>query len=279
MAGDSGGVEERGSGAGEVLDAEKHPVFLSGRGHEHGLALALAGFEGDTGVAHFAGEQEHVEAGERFVDDDGAEFRGFVHDVVAIGLEVARGGLFDIFDAFKALGGGLLHFVEKFQEVADVGAALIEIDAVAPVDLGTGIIGDAVDVDDALDVPLEFVALKFDLDVVQAVVADPFGEGFGEAVVDALADVAGEEGIGSADGVIEVDARSGRLEDVAVEPLAAEIGIEEGRKIAAHEIGSIALKAATVVDFAEGVMNGGVEGAGGDEGAEFGDGSGELDLS
>jgi len=36
--------------------------------------------------------------------------------------------------------------------------------------------GDAVDVDDALDVPVEVVAVEFDLEMRQPVRADPFAE-------------------------------------------------------------------------------------------------------
>ena len=55
VGGEAGGMDERGTGAGEVLDAEEHFELLSGCGHEEGLGLALAGFEGGSGIAHFPG--------------------------------------------------------------------------------------------------------------------------------------------------------------------------------------------------------------------------------
>ncbi len=194
-----------------------------------------------------------------------------MHDVAAVGLEVAGGGLFDVLDAFEAFGGFGLYLAEEFEEVIDVGAAFVEVDAVAPVDVGTGFIGDSVYGDDAFDVPLEFVALELDFDVVEAVELDPLREGFGEAVADGFDDVGGGEGVGAADGVVEIDGLAGLFEDVFVEAFVGEVFAEEGVEGGAEEIGAVSVVAVAVVDFAEGVVDGGVEGAGGDDGAEFGD--------
>ena len=195
-----------------------------------------------------------------------------MHDVAAIGLEVASGGLFDVLDAFEAFGGFGFDLAEEFEEVVDVGAAFVEVDAVAPVNVGAGFIGDAIDGDDAFDVPFEFVALEFDFDVVEAVELYPFGEGFGESVADGFDDVGGGEGVGAADGVVEIDGLAGLFEDVFIEVFVLEVFAEEDVEGGAEEIRAVGVVAVAVVDFAEGVVDGGVEGTGGDESAEFRDG-------
>ena len=56
-------MDEGGTGATEVLDAEEHFVLLGGGGHEHGLALAFAGFESDPCIAEVSGQEERFEIG------------------------------------------------------------------------------------------------------------------------------------------------------------------------------------------------------------------------
>jgi hypothetical protein len=183
-----------------------------------------------------------------------------VHDVGSVGFEVARGGLFDVFDALEALGRFFADLAEEAEQIVDVGAALVEVDAVAPVNVGAGFVGDAVDTDDAFDVPFQFVALELDFDVVEAVEADPFGEGFGQAVGDGFGDVGRGEGVGAADGVVEIDAGAGLAKDVGIEVLAAEVGAEEGVEGGAEQIGAVGLIAVAFVELSKGVVRVGAPG-------------------
>lgn len=45
------------------MNADKHPEFLGGGCHEHGLALTPAGLERHAGVAHLAGHEETFQIG------------------------------------------------------------------------------------------------------------------------------------------------------------------------------------------------------------------------
>ena len=80
--------------------------------------------------------------------------------------------------------------------------------------------------------------------------------------------------------MVEIDGLARLFEEVGIEAFVLEIFTEEGVEGGAEEVGAVGVVAVAVVDFAEGVVDGGVEGAGGDEGAEFGDGrcegSGDL---
>lgn len=275
MGGEPSGVDEAGAGAGEVLHAEEHLVFLGDGGHEEGLCLAFAGLEGGAGIAHFAGKHEAFFFGEGFVDDDRLALGGFVHDVGAVGLEVTPGGLFDVLDA--AVGAGAFGFdlIQHVEEVGDVWALFVEVKGVDPILAldGGHVFGAAgMDAEDAFDIPLGVLPVEFDFDVTQAVEADPLGEIFRQAVADRFLDIGGEDGIDGADEVIERHEGLGPGQHIAAQVFALELGADVVAEILAHAIGAVGLVGAAAEEFAVGVVDGGIEGADDDEGAELRDG-------
>ena len=88
-------------------------MLLPGRGHQHGLALALASLKRDAGVAKRPCVEQRFEIGQRFIDHHRAQLGCLVHDVGAVSLQVASGRLLDIFDAFKTARGLLFHLAKK----------------------------------------------------------------------------------------------------------------------------------------------------------------------
>ena len=121
---------ERRAGTREILHAQEQLVLLRGGGHQHRLALAFAGFQCHTRVAHFAREHEAFEIRQRFVDDDRTQPRGFVHDVLPVRLEIPRRRLLDIENALEPFGRPGADPAETFQDVLHVGTALVEIQAI-----------------------------------------------------------------------------------------------------------------------------------------------------
>ena len=275
-------MNERRARTGEVLDAQEHAVLPGRRRHQHGPALALACLEGHAVVAHLAREPQALEAGQRLVDDNGAKPGRFVHDVGAVGLEVARRGLLDVEDAREALGRPRADLPQEVEDVTDVRAPLVEIQAVLPIldaPARLGLRGDPVDAERALDVPAEVLAAQLDLDAHQAVVADPLRERLGEAIADGLLHVLRLQGIEPADAVEERYARRRLAEQVAVEALTLELGAEVAGEVVGHQIGPVGGVDVPGVNLPEGVVEGRVEGAGHHEGAEPGDGLVELPLA
>ena len=108
-------------------------VLLRGGGHQHRLALAFAGFQRHTRVAHFAREHEAFEIGQRFVDDDRTQSRGFVHHILPVRFEIPRRRLLDIENPPEAFGRPGANLAETFEDVLDVGTTLVEIQAIGHV--------------------------------------------------------------------------------------------------------------------------------------------------
>ena len=180
----------------------------------------------------------------------------------------------------KPRGRLLLHLPEEFEQVPDVRARLVEVERIVP----------------ALDAALRCASaatrstrptrstsqsrsspLQLDLDVRQAVVVDPLGQRFGQAVAEALR----RRRPRSSGSTPPTEWNSGMrglrlLQDVAVEVLALELGAEVVRQVVRHEVRAVGVIAVQAVDLAEGVVQGGVEGAGGDQRAELRDRLGEL---
>src|SRR5438128_1765942 len=107
-----------------------------------------------------------------------------MHDIVAVFLKIAVRRLFDVLNALEPGRRPLLYPCQELQQVADVGAAFIEVERIEPTLDATsplGFCGNTVHADDAFDVPTEVVAIELDLEMAQAVVRNPFGEGFRQA--------------------------------------------------------------------------------------------------
>ena len=131
--------------------------------------------------------------------------------------------------------------------------------------------GHSVDPKHALDVPAEVVPVELDLEVGEAVIADPLGQRLGKPVAHALRDVGLDNRIGRSDRMVHGEARLRLLEHVPVEDFALEVGPQVRREIARHEVAPVSVIAIQAVSLAEGVVQGDVERAGGDQRAELGD--------
>jgi hypothetical protein len=136
--------------------------------------------------------------------------------------------------------------------------------------------GDAGDVEDALDVPVEVVAAELDLEAEEAAAGDPLVEGVGEAVARvgvvhlALAELV-EPADEVKDGYLGAEAISEVVGDVAAFELDAEVAAE----VVVHEVAAIGVVGGDIVGDAEGVVNGGVHWGGGYKGGEEGQRHGE----
>src|SRR5262245_53051305 len=97
------------------------------------MRLPLASLQGRAGVPPFGGPVPNLQDGERFVDDDRPHLCRLVHDVSPVLLEVACGRLLDVLNAVKPGGCSLADPGEELDQVADVRAALVEVERVRPV--------------------------------------------------------------------------------------------------------------------------------------------------
>ena len=133
-----------------------------------------------------------------------------MHPVSRIGAKVAGRGLLDVGHAFEGAAASFLYLCQEVQEVAHVAALFVEIEGVCPVGNGAFVLcpgGDGVDVADAVHVPVEVVAVEFDFEVGETVRADPFRQGLGQAVVQAMIDVGVRERVQGAHEVVERHSR------------------------------------------------------------------------
>src|SRR5262249_12930616 len=104
-----------------------------------------------------------------------------------MGLQITSRRLLDVLDALEAGGSLLPDLLQKLQEITDVRAAFVEIERIVPAldtPLSLRFGSDAVDMDDAVDVPGEIVAVQLNLQVRQPVGANPLGQRLGQAIVD-----------------------------------------------------------------------------------------------
>ena len=185
-----------------------------------------------------------------------------MHDIGPVGLEVAARRLLDVLHPFVALRRRLAHLPQEGEQISDVGAALVEVQRIAPVLdaallLGRG--GDAIDAHQSFDVPVEIVAVEFDLEVRQAVGANPFGQRLGQAIADALLDVGVGERVEGADEMVQRQSRHGSAANVLLERLAGELRPQIVAEVVVHESGAIRLVTAQAVDLAVSVVQGGIE--------------------
>src|SRR5579875_4220094 len=98
-----------------------------------------------------------------------------MHDVAGIGLEIACRRLLDVGDTFKAGRRPFTQLAQKFQQIADVAAALVEIERVAPTDrrdagatdtaLSLRFLGDTINRNYPVHVPGQIVTVEFDFEV------------------------------------------------------------------------------------------------------------------
>ena len=248
------------------------PYLLGRRRHQQRLSLPLARFQRRAGVAHFAGQLQALQVEQRFVDDHRPQLRRLVHDVVAVRRQVAGRRLLDVGDALETRRRLFLHLRQKLQQVADVRAALVEVQRIAPgADAAPPLRlpGNAVDADDALHVPAQVVAVELDLEVRQAVGANPLRQRLRQAVVDPFERCPALERIEGADEVIQRHPRLRLPRDVAGRSDSpANSRAEVMAEVVAQEIGAVGVIAVEAVGLAESVVEGGVEGAGGDEGTQ-----------
>jgi hypothetical protein len=106
------------------------------------------------------------------------------------------------------------------------------------------------------------------LQVGELVFPDPLAQGVGQAVGEPLLDVPVRQGVERPDQVIERHARLRLRQDVAVEELARELGVQEMGQVGLQPLGPVALPDVAAVQAAVRVVERGVERAGHDQGAE-----------
>ena len=136
----------------------------------------------------------------------------------------------------------------------------------------------AVDAHDALHVPAEVVAVELDLEVRQAVEANPLGSVSGRPSPRRCATSELVERVEGADQVVQRHPRLRLARDVLSQRLAGELGAEVMAEVVRQEVGAVGVVAVEAVDLAEGVVQGGVEGAGGDQRAQRRDRLGQAQL-
>src|SRR5262245_36348984 len=166
---------------GQILDASKHIVFLCSSSHEERLALSLASLERYSRVAHLARQHQLVESRQRLVNHDRPQLRSFVHCILSVLRQISCSGLLDISNSFETLRCLLLQTTQSFQQIAYVRASFVEVERIHPrflpslhLDFGRR----TIDLHDAIEVPRQLSTIQFDLDVRQAVVTNPFRQGF-----------------------------------------------------------------------------------------------------
>ena len=207
----SDGMHKGCAGTGQVLNAEEHFIFLRRRRHKQRLALSFACFERHSRIAHLPRQHQPVEARQRFVNHNRPQLGGFVHGILPVLLQIPRCGLFNIPDPFETRGRLFLQATQKFQQVANVGAALVEVERIPPSfhpALCLNFSRRPIDPQYPVEVPVQIVAVQLDLNVGQAVVTDPSGQGLRQAVVQSFFDVRVFDGIGSSDRMVERQQRA-----------------------------------------------------------------------
>ena len=204
-----------------------------------------------------------------------------MHHILAVGLKIPRRGLLNVLDSLESFRRLLLHRVQKIQQVLDVGAAFVEVERIDPLAdaallLGFG--GYPVNPHHTLHVPLQVVAVQLDLEVGKAVVVDPLGQGLRQAVMDTVLEVGFFQSIDGRNQVVNRQAGPGLLEDVLARILTLVFPPHVVGKVVGHEFGPVSVIAVDAMQLAEGIVDGGVKGAGSNQRAKLGNRFGELHL-
>ena len=173
-----------------------------------------------------------------------------MHIVLRIRFEIARGRLLYVLNTAERFGRFRLQLSQEVHQVADSRTLLVEIERI-------DVIGDfalafrwrrsLMHADDAVQVPFVVVAIEFDLDVSDAVEADPLRQSLRKAVINAVFDVGRCDRVDGTDQVIQWQLRLCVRKYVAVEPFAAELGTQVIPEIVVQVIRSQSLIAALAV--------------------------------
>src|SRR5579871_3292915 len=132
--------------------------------------------------------------------------RRFVDALVGIGFQVPRGGLLDVLNAPECLGISLLQSTDELQKVFDIRTSLVEVQGIPPrchAPFSLDAASHCIDAKNALHIPSDVRAIELDLEMSQAVEADPFAERFRKAVAKGTGNVRLLEGVESAHEMIE----------------------------------------------------------------------------
>ena len=255
-------MEKRPARAGQVLNAEEHPVLLRRGSGQQRFALALAGFQRHAGVAQFPGQQQRLEIHQRFVNHNRLELGRLVHTVFWMGGQIAVRGLFDVLDAFQGLGRLFAHAAQELQHVIHRFALLVEIHRVEPLlaaSLALGLLGHLLHAQHALDVPIQIVSGQLDFQMGQAVPEDPLAQGFGQPVAHRLGYFGLGQRVQGAHQVVKRHAGLGFPQRVAIQVLAAELVVEVAGQILRAVLRSQQVVAVGFQGFALGVEQGGFQ--------------------
>ena len=187
-------------------------------------------------------------------------------------LQVAACRLFDVLNAIVSGSGTSFDLLEELQNVSHVLALLIEVGRVNPLGtaaLGLSLCGDAINVQDALYVPSEVIAVELDLQMRQAVGVDPLWQSFGQAVLDRFRDVSIGQRIDRSHQVVQRHAGFWLTQRVLVEIFPFELLIEVFRQVVVDELLRQRVIAVDVIDSAEAIVNRRVDWAGRDKLRQF----------
>ncbi len=113
-----------------------------------------------------------------------------MHPIFRMRSQISMRRLFDILHAAKRLWRPRFELRQEIEHVIDILTLLVEVKRVVPIAAPAQKLrrhGDRLDRDDAVDVPLQIIAGELDFQMRETVGRDPLGQGFGQSVVNATA--------------------------------------------------------------------------------------------
>jgi hypothetical protein len=196
-------------------------------------------------------------------------------------LQVSRRRLFDVLNAIESLFSLLFHLPEEFQDEADIRTILVEVEAVEPFVYAAFLLSLGrypIDSYSAVNVARQILAVQLDLDANETVVLNPLRQRFRKAVVEAVLEVGVGYGVSSSYRMEQRRARRRLPLHVLLQVLSGKLAPKIAREIVIEEVRGVGGIAVQAVEFAECIVDGGIERAGGHLGTEFGNRRIQLQL-